>query len=192
MPAAQATKDEIVDRLFTVFRDRGFEGASLADLSRVTGLGKSSLYHHFPEGKEQMAKAVLERATTVIDSEILGIARGAGSLRTRIRKIVTTLDQMYVGGSTPCVLGQLSSASIGTEARQNLVRALVHWIEAIEILARESGISPVKARHFAEDWVARLQGALILQAAMDEIGPYKRAMNALLDLSKDSTARTQD
>ncbi|WP_321895446.1 TetR/AcrR family transcriptional regulator [Paraburkholderia heleia] len=192
MPAAQATKDEIVDRLFTVFRDRGFDGASLADLSRVTGLGKSSLYHHFPEGKEQMAKAVLERATTVIDSEILGIARGAGSLRTRIRKIVTTLDQMYVGGSTPCVLGQLSSASIGTEARQNLVRALVHWIEAIEILARESGISPVKARHFAEDWVARLQGALILRAAMDEIGPYKRAMNALLDLSKDSTARTQD
>ncbi|SDD41194.1 TetR/AcrR family transcriptional regulator [Paraburkholderia lycopersici] len=192
MAAAQATKDEIVDRLFTVFRDRGFEGASLADLSRATGLGKSSLYHHFPEGKEQMAKAVLERATAMIDSDILGAAQATGSLKARIRRIVTTLDRMYAGGSTPCVLGQLSGASIGADARQNLVLALTHWIGAIEALARESGMSPVKARHFGEDWVARLQGALILQAAIGEAGPYKRTMNALLDLAKDSAPRAPD
>jgi TetR/AcrR family transcriptional regulator, lmrAB and yxaGH operons repressor len=192
MSAPQAAKDEIVDRLFAVFRDRGFEGASLADLSRATGLGKSSLYHHFPEGKEQMAQAVLERATAVIDSEILGAAQAAGSLKTRLRRIVATFDQMYAGGSTPCVLGQLSSADIGAEARHNLGRALAHWIEAIEILARESGMSSVKARHFAEDWVARVQGALVLQAATGEIGPYRRAMNALLDLSKDSASRASD
>ena len=140
MSAAPAAKDEIVDRLFAVFRDRGFEGASLADLSRATGLGKSSLYHHFPDGKEQMAKAVLERATAVIDSEILGTAQAAGSLKTRIRKIVATFDQMYAGGSTPCVLGQLSSADMGAEARRNLGQALAHWIEAIEILARSGKI----------------------------------------------------
>ena len=192
MSAPQAAKDEIVDRLFAVFRDRGFEGASLADLSRATGLGKSSLYHHFPEGKEQMAQAVLERATAVIDSEILGAAQAAGSLKTRLRRIAATFDQMYAGGSTPCVLGQLSSADIGAGARHNLDRALAHWIEAIEILARESGISSVKARHFAEDWVARVQGALVLQAATGEIGPYRRAMNALLDLSKDSASRASD
>lgn len=192
MSAPQAAKDEIVDRLFAVFRDRGFEGASLADLSRATGLGKSSLYHHFPEGKEQMAQAVLERATAVIDSEILGAAQAAGSLKTRLRRIVATFDQMYAGGSTPCVLGQLSSADIGAEARHNLDRALAHWIEAIEILAHESGMSSVKARHFAEDWVARVQGALVLQAATGEIGPYRRAMNALLDLSKDSASRASD
>ena len=192
MSAPQVAKDEIVDRLFAVFRDRGFEGASLADLSRATGLGKSSLYHHFPEGKEQMAQAVLERATAVIDSEILGAAQAAGSLKTRLRRIVATFDQMYAGGSTPCVLGQLSSADIGAEARHNLDRALAHWIEAIEILARESGMSSVKARHFAEDWVARVQGALVLQAATGEIGPYRRAMNALLDLSKDSASRASD
>ena len=192
MSTTQAAKDEIVDRLFAVFRDRGFEGASLADLARATGLGKSSLYHHFPEGKEQMAKAVLERATGLIDSEILSTSQGAGSLKTRIRKIVATFDQMYAGGNTPCVLGQLSSADIGTEARQNLGQALAHWVEAIDILARESGLAPVKAQHFAEDWVARVQGALILRAAMGEIGPYRRAMNALLDLSKDSASRAPD
>ena len=39
MPAALDAKEkaEIVDRLFVVFQDHGYEGASLADLSRATG-----------------------------------------------------------------------------------------------------------------------------------------------------------
>lgn len=189
MATAQASKDEIIDRLFTVFRDRGFEGASIADLSRATGLGKSSLYHHFPDGKEQMAEAVLERATAVIDSEILNAARSSGTLKARIRKITATLDQMYAGGRTPCVLGQLATSSIGAVARQRLLLAFSHWVDAIEALARESGMSPIRARHFAEDWVARLQGALILQAANSDLGPYKRAMAALNELAKESADR---
>lgn len=188
MAAAQVSKDEIVDRLFMVFRDHGFEGASLADLSRATGLGKSSLYHHFPDGKEQMVEAVLEKARAVVDNEILGAAQAPGPLKGRIRKIIATLDQIYAGGTMPCVLGQLSSARIGANARQSLLEAFTRWIEAIEALARESGMSPAKARYFAEDWVARVQGALVLQSASGDAGPYKRTMHALLELAKEDGA----
>lgn len=191
MPAALASKDEIIDRLFTVFRDSGFEGASIADLSRATGLGKSSLYHHFPGGKEQMAEAVLQRATTLIDGAILKVARAPEPLRTRVRKIVAAFDQIFAGGRTSCVLGQLSNASVGADARQGLRQAFAHWIEAIENLAIESGMSPARARDFAEDWVARLQGALILQAATGDTGPFKRAMDALLDLAKEDAKHVQ-
>lgn len=184
MPAAIASKDEIIDRLFTVFRDRGFGGASLADLSRATGLGKSSLYHHFPGGKEQMAEAVLERATALIDNAILKVAQAPEPLKVRVRKIVAAFDQIFAGGRTSCVLGQLSSASVGADARQGLRQAFAHWIEAIDGLAAESGMSPARARNFAQDWVARLQGALILQAATGDTAPFKRAMDALLDLAK--------
>jgi AcrR family transcriptional regulator len=190
MPPAAASKDEIVDRLFNVFRAQGFEGASLADLSRATGLGKSSLYHHFPNGKEQMAKAVLERVTTWIDTEILTAAQGAGSLKARVRKIVATFDQLYSGGRSPCILGQLAGSQIGTDAHKDLREAFAHWIDAIEVLARDSGMSPARARHFAEDWVALVQGVLILQAASGDTGPFKRAMNVLLDLAKDETSRS--
>lgn len=189
MAAAPASKDEIIDRLFTVFRDRGFEGASIADLSRATGLGKSSLYHYFPAGKEQMAQAVLERATAVIDREILGAAQSTGSLKARIRRILSTLDQLYAAGRTPCVLGQLATSRIGAEGKAGLHLAFAHWIDAIEALARESGMPPVRARHYAEDWIARLQGALILQAANGDAGPYKRTLSALLELSKDDPPR---
>jgi TetR/AcrR family transcriptional repressor of lmrAB and yxaGH operons len=188
MPAALSSKDEIIDRLFVVFRDRGFEGASLADLSRATGLGKSSLYHHFPEGKTQMAEVVLARAAALIDTAILDVAQRPGPLRSRIRKIVGELEQLYLGGRTLCVLGHLAAADVGSAARRSLQQAMEHWIRAIDGLARESGMPPARTRAFAEDWVARLQGALILQAAIGGTGAFERTLVVLLDLAKDKPA----
>ncbi|UPG89490.1 TetR/AcrR family transcriptional regulator [Luteibacter aegosomaticola] len=183
MRPAQAPSPAVLDSLFAVFREQGFEGASLSDLSKATGLGRSSLYHYFPDGKEQMAQAVLERARTIIDTEILGIANAAGSLKTRVRKIIATLDQIYGGGRSACLLGRMATSSIGGAARQDLQLAFDHWIEAIEKLAIESGQAPAHAHDFAQDWVARLQGALLLQAASGDVGPYNRAMDALQDLA---------
>ena len=54
MPAPLHTKEEVVERLLAVLRRDGFEGASLSVLSEATGLGRSSLYHHFPDGKSDM------------------------------------------------------------------------------------------------------------------------------------------
>jgi hypothetical protein len=52
-------------------------------------------------------------------------------------------------------------------------------------------MSPVRARHFAEDWIARLQGALILQAATGDTGVFTRALNSLLELAKEGAAHDQ-
>ncbi|CAM2157417.1 TetR family transcriptional regulator [Pararobbsia alpina] len=183
MPAPLASKDEIIDRLFTVFRDHGFEGASLSDLSRATGLGKSSLYHHFPNGKTQMAEAVLERATSVIDSDIAGVTKLGIPLKARLHKVVATLEQMYAGGRTACVLGQLASSNASAEVRQGLRIAFDHWIGAIESLALESGMPAERAHHFSRDWIAWVQGSLVMQAATGETASFQRAMDALVALS---------
>jgi len=47
--------ETILKGLAEVFRSKGYEGASLKDLSEATGLKKASLYHRFPNGKSEMA-----------------------------------------------------------------------------------------------------------------------------------------
>lgn len=185
MRPAQPPTDQLLDSLFGVFREHGFEGASLSDLSRATGLGRSSLYHYFPQGKEQMAQAVLERAQSVIDSQVRDIALSAEPLKTRVRKVVATLDQIYTGGRSACLLGRLATSSIGAPANAHLQLAFDHWIVAIAKLASDSGMPADQVRAFAEDWVARIQGALLLQAASGDLGPYNRAMDALQDLARE-------
>lgn len=179
MPAALLTRDEVVDRLFTVFRDRGYEGASLADLSRATGLGRSSLYHHFPGGKEDMAAAVLDRGLLWLDENIVSAAEGAGSVPARLRRVANALDQLYAGGRNRCVLGQLAGEPALPPVRERLARAIERWTGALAALCVEGGATPEAAAAWAEDQVARVQGALILAAATGSLAPFDRALAAL-------------
>ena len=149
MPAAldAKEKEKIIDRLFSVFRDHGYEGASLAVFSQATGLGKSSLYHHFPGGKEQMAEAVLGQGKTFVENAIAEVARSPEPLKIRIRKIVAAFDQLYEGGRNYCLLGRLACDGIGPDARQTVREIVTLWINAIAELARASGMSQPRARH---------------------------------------------
>ena len=186
MPAALEEKEraEIVSRLFRVFQDHGFEGASLAHLSQATGLGKSSLYHHFPKGKEQMAEAVLTHGKAFIQKSLADVARSTLPLKERIRKIIAALDGLYAGGRNPCVLGRLAVSEIGPGGRQIAREIFALWTDAIAELARESGMSQARSRQYAEDWIARVQGSLILYAATGDCSPFERAMASLLELAK--------
>jgi TetR/AcrR family transcriptional repressor of lmrAB and yxaGH operons len=186
MPAALEEKEraEIVGRLFAVFQDHGFEGASLAHLSQATGLGKSSLYHHFPKGKEQMAEAVLTYAKTFLQSALADVAKSPLPLKERIRKITAALNTLYAGGRNPCVLGRLTVSDMGPGGHRIAREIFALWTEAIAGLAAESGMSPARSRHYAEDWIARLQGSLIIHAANGDCGPFERALASLLELSK--------
>ncbi|WP_310961967.1 TetR/AcrR family transcriptional regulator [Nocardioides terrisoli] len=57
-----------------VFTERGYDGTSMEDLSRASGLSKSSLYHHI-ESKEQLLRLALERAV----EPMLALLRAPGA-----------------------------------------------------------------------------------------------------------------
>ena len=97
MPAALIPKEEVVARLFVVFRDHGYEGASLTELSRATGLGKSSLYHYFPGGKEDMARAVLDFVDAWFAQNVFAPLQGKGAPRERLQRMLDAMDGLYGG-----------------------------------------------------------------------------------------------
>ncbi len=193
MPAAldAQKKSEIVDQLFLVFRDRGYEGTSLTDLSKATGLGKSSLYHHFPRGKEQMAEVVLERGKAFIQSAVADVAQSREPLKIRIRKIATAFDQLYASGRNPCILGKLAIADVGAAGNQLARDTFELWTSAVAELARDSGMPATRARQFAEDWIARVQGSLILHSANGDRKPFERALSALIRLAEKKVNTTR-
>lgn len=54
------TKESILVRATELFLRRSYEGVSIQDIAQAVGLTKSSLYHHFPNGKEQIFQEVAD------------------------------------------------------------------------------------------------------------------------------------
>jgi AcrR family transcriptional regulator len=176
-----SSRDEVISRLFEVFRDYGYDGATLSELSRATGLGKSSLYHYFPNGKEDMALAVIKNADAWLRANAIAVATGTGSPRARLTRILNALDQLYDGGRNACVLGNLVLSGTKQPFHRRLNEAFDTWIGALAQLAIEAGVPAKKARERAEDAVAGIEGALVLSAGLDNLAPFRRRLRAIPD-----------
>ncbi|MDX1995446.1 MAG: TetR/AcrR family transcriptional regulator [bacterium] len=52
---------QILDSAETLFAERGYDGVSVREIALMVKLNHTTLYHHFPKGKEQMYVEVMER-----------------------------------------------------------------------------------------------------------------------------------
>jgi len=181
MSNSPMSKDEVVDRLFAVFTDQGYDGATLAEISRATGLGKSSLYHHFPGGKEDMALAVLARADEWLRVNVIAAVNGPGTPRDRLMRMLDAFNTIYAGGKNACVLGKLVAGTARPLFQRQLREIFSRWIGALEKVAVDAGVPQRIARSRAEDAVAGIQGALILSAGLADSEPFRRRLRAIVD-----------
>jgi len=179
MPAPLLSRAEVIDRLIDVFRNQGYEGASLTDLSKATGLGRSSLYHYFPGGKEEMVQAALERLEQWLHQEVVEPLRGAGSPQERLQQMIGKFDGFYDTGRSPCLLGALVTGESRRLFHPQLQGAFSTWVAAIAQLLEEVGFSATVAQDRAEDAVIRIQGALVLSGGLGDNQPFKRLVERL-------------
>lgn len=179
MGAALIPFDEVLDRLTRVFRDEGYEAASLANLSRATGLGKASLYHYFPGGKADMATAVAERSNGIFREKILLPLLGSGEPRMRILGMLDNLDRYYARGEDSCLLGMLAMGGSVTLFQKQVRAGIEGWILALARVLGEVGLAETDALQRAEDAVLRIEGALLVARGIGDAGPFSRTLARL-------------
>jgi TetR/AcrR family transcriptional repressor of lmrAB and yxaGH operons len=179
MPAPLLPREEVVMRLLAVFQAHGYDGASLAELSTATGLGKSSLYHYFPGGKADMARAVIARVNRWLVETAIRPLRGPGTPARRLARMLDALDAFYAGGRKCCVLGNLVMGGARRLVQAELRAAFELWIRALADLAVEAGVPRARARERAEDAVVAIEGALIVAGGRDNPAPFRRALRRI-------------
>lgn len=188
------TDDKVISGLAQVFRDVGYDGASMAQLADVTGLQKASLYHRFPGGKRQMADEVLASALAWFGENVLRPLNGDGPPAERLAEAVRSLNEFYQGGSKACLLNMLSSPRIEDGPfSQSIKTALEALVDAFACLCEAAGWKRGKqARRQAERLVTMLQGSLVLSRGTGSTAPFRNFLADLPDeiLNKTPTVRT--
>ena len=174
MPAPTITKNEVLMRLFVTFRDYGYEGATLSKISAATGLGKASLYHHFPRGKEQMVLEVLDFVEKFNYENIIKPLEGEGTAEEKLEQMRKTVDGLYDNGSSACIIGALVHGNALPIVQNKLKTILDQWIQALAKVLIDSGIEDKEARLRAEKALTCIQGALIIARGINNKAHFQR------------------
>ncbi len=179
MAVALSSHDQVIEQISEVFRRRGYPGTSLSDIAKATGLGKSSLYHYFPGGKEEMGRAVLAHTLAWLHDEALTPLVASGDPTKRLNHTLKAINRFYDKGKKLCILGSLASGDFREPFQRKLASAFSTWIEMLAALAVEEKVPRRIARERAERVVVEIQGALILSAGRRDPGPFTRALQRI-------------
>lgn len=171
-----AEKDDVIPLLAEVFRTYGFEGASLARISEGTRLGKGSIYHFFPGGKEEMAEAVLGHVDAWFRRHVFDPLNESDDAAAGIKAMFADVSRYFLSGQRVCLVGVFA---LGNERDRFAVMVrdyFAAWIEALASALVRAGRKPKEARALAEEVVGGIQGALVLARALDSTDVFAETL----------------
>jgi TetR/AcrR family transcriptional regulator, lmrAB and yxaGH operons repressor len=181
MANSKVSRQDVLGDALELFRAFGFEGVSLKDISRKTGLEKPSLYFKFPGGKEEIAFMALREAIRYFSGRVFGPLSGSGNPREKMLLAIESLRDFYADGTKPCFTDSLSFP-IGCPDIAQALNEFVHaWLDAFRRVAEEIGIAEQEARARAERAVIVLQGSLVLSRVLQDPSPFRRALLKIPD-----------
>lgn len=185
------TRENHLPALFRLFRQYGYEGVSLSKIAATTELGKASLYHHFPGGKNEMVTAALAYYGFWMEENVFAALRLDEAPITRFEKMCDHLSELYGAGQAPCLLAALTVSTKQDIFHQQIKSHFQKLTGAIAQVLVAAGLEPPSAQKRAEDAAAAIQGALILSRGLDESAIFERAIARIpTDLCSDLDSPT--
>lgn len=159
------------------FRSRGYEGASLGDLSLSTGLKKASLYHRFPKGKIEMAYAVLSYFTYWVEQQIFIPLKDDTVLpEDRLKNCLAEISNLYDGGSETCIFRAFLLKSGLDLFEKQIKNGMMEWIENFKAIGIALGLNPRFAEEKAIETLVQIQGSLIVSKGISDLGIFRKTL----------------
>jgi TetR/AcrR family transcriptional repressor of lmrAB and yxaGH operons len=182
------SKQTHIPSLFKLFCQFGYEGVTLTKISQETGLGKASLYHHFPKGKAEMAEAALSYVSQYFEDNVLTIltvedileGNCKGKAIAKFQLMCEEINRLFNGGKNSCLWAVLIMEQSSDELfYPQISRAFSMWIEAIAKVLVAAGLDATLAKQRGEDTIIAIQGALILSHGLKDLAPFQRVIKQL-------------
>ncbi|MAZ27024.1 MAG: TetR family transcriptional regulator [Cytophagaceae bacterium] len=169
MRPLKSENNEVLLGLSNVFRSKGYDGASLQELASATGLKKASLYHRFPNGKQEMAEAVFDYLGDWVQKNIFEIlANPKDTPQLRLKQSLEQIKLLYGGGHKPCVFNVFSLETGNKLFANQITSGLQQWITVFEQLGVAFDFPQEIATQYAHQTLIDIQGSLILATGLND------------------------
>jgi len=168
----------------SLIRSRGVNATSFSDVLADSGAPRGSIYHHFPDGKRQLAEDAIQWT-----SERLLAHLRAGSPTSPsgvLERFIATWRQVVLasGGSAGCVVVGVAIDTVpGEKDLMEVVRATFRsWVAVLAEQLEAAGVPSRRATPIALAALAAMEGALILCRAEGNVKPLDAVAEELMRL----------
>lgn len=179
----ETTKSKVVSIAMDLFQRRGFAAVGLNELCAEGNVPKGSIYYHFPNGKNDIAIAVVAKAQAEIGDAIQLAGKAAGSVDEFISLIVDGFAQNLTRSDFEkgCPVSTLALELSAQEA--DIASAISdcydHWQQIVAVRLADFGLEEKSAKDLAQFSFCALEGALILARTQRSLTPLQRTHHHL-------------
>lgn len=176
-PATYKT-NELLELIAPVFRFHGFADASMTALSKASNLSKASLYHHFPDGKPEMARKILGIEGQRMQAHILAPLSSNNPAGALVESMDGVLE-FYRGNVPTCMMNSLLLGGGAELFRSDIQAAVGAWKKSLQVAYTSLTGDAEEGRAWSVYAIERIQGALILCKVEASRAPLEQAVAEL-------------
>lgn len=171
------TREQILQTTCTLLEKQGYHGTGLNEIVKESGSPKGSLYHYFPEGKEQIvAEAVITSGNETAERIRLGLSESSNApkaISDFILKIAEQVELSKFAAGSPLTAVAMETAT--KSERINLACREAYTQLQVELKNKlmENGYSNLKAEELAVFSVASIEGGIILSRTYHTANPLR-------------------
>lgn len=178
------SREKMVQSAAALIGKHGMNATSFSDVLADSGAPRGSIYHHFPEGKRQLA----ECAMRLTSDQILGHVRASTATTATgvVGHFIALFRQVVVasGGVAGCAVAGVTIDIVEGDDDLLVVarEAFDSWVSLLASQLKEVGVSVERAQSIAVTTIASVEGALILCRAAGNEEPLNIVEGQLLRL----------
>ena len=187
MTKGDDTRQMILQRAAAVFNQKGYFGASLADIMEATGLEKGGIYNHF-DSKDDLALEAFDYAVELVRQEFVAALKDKRAAIDRLRAIVgvyrAQAGGMPVAGGCPVMNTAIEADDTHPMLRDHARRAMDEWREFV-VRTVTKGIERGQIRpevvpdELTTFIIATLEGAIMLSKLYGDTTHMNRTVEYL-------------
>jgi AcrR family transcriptional regulator len=180
---ARSTREAILTGAAELMRHKGYGAVAMKDIVAASGAPIGSLYHHFRDGKVQIAREALINAGAAYALLIPSIVDNYTDLGEAVDAIFTQAadDMATTGFANMCPVATVAAEVADTVEPLRVACASVFtaWFEAGTAYFAGRGLPDAQAREVTIALVGALEGAFVLARTLRDSEPLLAAGRVL-------------
>jgi len=162
------TKQLIIEKALPIFNTKGYNAASLSDITAATGITKGAIYGNF-KNKDEVATAAFERGVEIVAGAIGKRVRNENNAPDKLSAIIDFYEEYLskppIPGGCPVLNSSIEADDSLPFLRSKVIRSIAllkdSLIKMINRGIREGQIkADVDAEEFANFFYATVEGAI--------------------------------